>query len=104
MYQYTEFDKQFVRNKKVPFKGKLESLVVLAIYHDETEVRVYALSLENDKVPPHRFVIDRNDAAEDGVQRLGEAGSQAPAHSGLRVHSRCRTRGQNAGNACVFDD
>ena len=53
------FDKQFVRNKKVPFKGKHESLVVLAIYHDEAEIRVYALSLENDKVPPHRFVMSK---------------------------------------------
>jgi hypothetical protein len=36
-------------------------------------------------------------AAVNGVQRLGEAGSQAPAQRGLRVHGRCGSRRQDAG-------
>ena len=42
--------------------------------------------------------------AEDGVQRLGEAGGQAPAHSGLGVNSRCCTRGQHAGDTGIFQN
>jgi hypothetical protein len=41
----------------------------------------------------------------DGVQRLREAGREAPAQRGtLRMHGRCGTCGQNTGNAGVFDN
>jgi hypothetical protein len=42
--------------------------------------------------------------AEDGVQRLREAGGQAPADGGLRVHGRRDAGGQHAGDACVLDE
>jgi hypothetical protein len=42
--------------------------------------------------------------AINGVQRLGKAGGQAPAHGGLGMHGGCGTRGQHTGDARVFDD
>jgi len=41
---------------------------------------------------------------EDGVQRLGEAGGEAPANSGLCMHCGCSTCGQHTGNASVFNE
>ena len=42
---------------------------------------------------------------KNGVQRLGEARSQAPADSGgLRMRCRRSASGQHASNAGVFDD
>jgi hypothetical protein len=43
-------------------------------------------------------------AAVDGVQRLGEAGGQAPADGGLRVHGRRDAGGQHAGDAGMLDE
>jgi hypothetical protein len=43
-------------------------------------------------------------AAEDGVQGLGEAGGEAPAHGGLRVHRGGDAGGQHAGDAGALDD
>jgi len=40
----------------------------------------------------------------DGVQRLGEAGGQAPADGGLGVHGRCGTGGEHTGNTGVLDE
>ncbi len=42
--------------------------------------------------------------AVDGVQRLGEAGSQTPADGGLRMNSGGGSCGQHTGNACVLDE
>jgi hypothetical protein len=42
--------------------------------------------------------------AEDGVQRFGEAGGQAPADGGLRMHGRRHAGGQHAGDAGMLDE
>ena len=43
-------------------------------------------------------------AAEDGVQRLGKAGSQAPAHGGLGVNGRRCASSQNTGDTGIFQN
>ena len=43
-------------------------------------------------------------SAVDGVERLGEARSQAPADSGLRMHCGCCTSSQNTCNTCIFNN
>jgi hypothetical protein len=40
----------------------------------------------------------------NGVQSLGETGTQTPADSRLGVNGRCDTSSQDAGQACVFND
>lgn len=42
--------------------------------------------------------------AVDGVQRLGEAGSQAPAKGSLGMHRRRGTGGEHAGDTGVLDE
>ena len=43
-------------------------------------------------------------AAVDGVQRLGEAGGEAPADGGLRVHRGGDAGGKHSRDACILDD
>ena len=43
-------------------------------------------------------------SAINGVQRLGEAGGQAPADGGLGMHSGGCSCGQHTGNACMLDE
>ena len=43
-------------------------------------------------------------ATENGVQRLGEAGSKAPTHGGLGVNGWGNTCGEHTGNTGLFDD
>ncbi len=42
-------------------------------------------------------------AAKNGIQRLGEAGSQAPAHRSLRLNCGSDTSGQNASDTSLLN-